>query len=198
MPDSAVLLNRHIHAVGGLKGCHMMELGNQQMMMWPPPIEEGSAAKLWFEQQGVAEHVSIDINGLLGAIPMDLSQPITKLEWQDAFDVTTDFGTSEHVPSLYECRANVHRFTRPGGLMVFKNPKTGHWPNHGHHYFTKRHYERLAEVCRYRVLEISEHPACNNFVDGWEICAVLQKRATADFISQPAFAQVCDQTVFTS
>lgn len=155
VPKSLELLKSYVHLVGGFSGRKMLELGNQQMYCHPD-IPEASAAKLYFQSQGV-DHTSIDLNGLLGALPLDLSKPIDKPEWNEAFDIVTDFGTSEHVgntiEALYNCRRSCHTFCRPGGLLVFMNPKTGNWPGHGYHYFTQEHYRRLVDEAGYTVLE---------------------------------------------
>jgi hypothetical protein len=198
VPLSLDTLNRHIGLVGGFNGCRMMELGNQQMYCIPN-IPEASAAKSWFERMG-AKHTSIDMNGQLGALQLDLSVPIERPEWDSAFDVVSDFGTSEHVgktlTALYNCRANCHRWCRPGGLMLFNNPKTGHWPQHGYHYFTLAHYEKLAAACNYRVVQLWEHPTLGNAIDGWQTFAVFQKQDNAPFIAEGAFIQLCQGTVF--
>ena len=199
VPLSLQTLQSHAHRVGGLAGCRMLELGNQQMYCHPA-IPEGSAAKEWFKAHGVIQHVSIDLNGLLGALPMDLSQPIEKPEFNNAFDIVTDFGTSEHVGKnlidLYHCRANCHRWCRPLGIMIFMNPKTGHWPGHGYHCFTLQHYHALAKACRYVALEVSEAPSCGNYINGWQIHAALWKQEDAPFISFTHYKEICAQTVF--
>ena len=204
VPTSLDFLNRHLPLVGGLNNCRMMELGNQQMY-WHPNIPEGSAAKSWFERMGV-RHTSIDSNGELGSIKLDLSLPIERPEWIGTFDVVTDFGTGEHIginehirkplEGLYQCRANCHRWCRLGGIMLFMNPKTGHWPLHGFHYFTVAHYQQLAEACSYTTLELSEHPSGGNYVDGLQIHAALQKVSDVPFVTREQFTEICNSTVF--
>jgi hypothetical protein len=200
VPLSLDFLYRYLPVVGGLQNCHMMELGDQQMYCHHN-IPEGSAAKSWFERMG-AKHTSIDTNGQLGAIALDLSVPINRPEWDGQFDVVTDFGTSEHVgttiEALYNCRANCHRWCRQGGLLYFMNPKTGHWPKHGFHYFTMAHYHKLAEACGYLVLEISENPSLGNYRDGWQVHAAFQKMTSTPFISLEKFSEIYANTVFAA
>ncbi len=200
VPLSLETINRHISRVGGFNGLKMMELGSQQMYC-NPNIPEGSAAKAWFTRLG-AEHVSIDRNGELGAFPMDLAHPIRREEWEKHFDLVTDFGTSEHVGeslnALYNCRANCHDWCRVGGLLIFCNPKRGHWPKHGYHFFTVDHYQRLAEACGYGVLDLWDHPTLGNHVDGYQVSAVLLKQSDAPFISEERYIDLCQGTVFTS
>jgi hypothetical protein len=199
VPLSQEMLFKHVGAVGGLAGCRLMELGSQQMYC-VPGIAEGSPAKDWFKAQGVKEHVSVDLNAQHGAVPVDLSKAVPHPEWLGAFDLVTDFGTSEHVgpglEALYHCRGNCHDWCRPGGLLLFMNPKTGHWPGHGYHFFTMEHYLRLATACGYRVLEISEHPTLGNSIDGWQIHAALQRTVDAAFLPYDAYVALCDGTVF--
>lgn len=199
VPLSLETLMRYIHLVGGLNGCRMMELGDQQMMTFSM-IPEGISAKEVLATKGV-KHTSIDINGELGALPLDLSTKLEQPEWHESFDVVTDFGTSEHVgpglAALWQCRENCHRWCRPGGIMVFMNPRTLHWPQHGVHYFTPLHYERVAAACSYKVLEISEHPACGNAMTGIQVHAVLQKRSSAPFVTKEQFLDICQGSVFT-
>lgn len=197
VPHSLKMIQAYIAPVGGFAGLRMMELGDQQMYCHGN-VPEGSAAKSFFEQLGV-QHTSIDLNGELGAIALDLSQPIRREEWNGQFDMVTDFGTTEHVGrelvNLYNCRENCHRFCRPGGVMIFMNPKKGNWPGHGYHYFTKEHYEKLALAAGYRVLEISEYPTLGNSTDGWQIHAAFI-RGDGDFIPFEAYAEICKDTVF--
>jgi hypothetical protein len=197
VPLSLEFLRKHIGLVGGFIGCRMLELGDQQMYSHMI-IVEGSAAKFFFESIGVL-HTSIDVNGQFGALPIDLSKPILNPEMEKAFDVVTDFGTSEHVgpklEHLYECRLNCHRFCRPGGILLFMNPKTGHWPAHGYHYFSKLFYERIALAAGYGLLEISEHPTLGNTFDGWQVHAAFQRRLQ-DFPDFQEFSRICDGTLF--
>jgi hypothetical protein len=178
----------------------MMELGNQQMY-FHASVPEGSPAKAFFAARGV-RHTSVDLNGELGAVPLDLSQIVDEPDWTGAFDVVTDFGTSEHIgpglPTLYACRANCHNWCRAGGVMLFVNPKTGNWPGHGYHYFTVKHYEALAASAGYRLLESSEHPTLGDRPDDWMIHAALLKPINSPFISLEEFTSVCSDTLFTA
>lgn len=198
VPHSLKMLQSHIVHVGGFNNCRMLELGDQQMYCHHN-IPEASAAKSYFEQLGV-QHTSVDLNGELGALPLNLASRIDNLNGENVFDVVTDFGTTEHVgpevAHLHACRENVHRFCRPGGLMVFMNPKVGNWPLHGYHYFTLQHYSKLAEAMGYRVLEISEFPTLGNSTDGWQIHTALLKNGDAPFLSLEAFTELCLETVF--
>ena len=203
IPYSLETLQQYIGLVGGFNGCRMMELGSQQMSCHYN-IPEGSAAKSWFERMGV-KHTSIDMNGELGALKLDLACPIEAPAWEEAFDLVTDFGTSEHVAGnwpnpllgLYHCRANCHRWCRPGGLLIFCNPMRGHWPQHGYHFFTEKHYEDLAALCPYDIVRVWNHPTLGNSETGYQISAVLQKRGSSPFLGEADYLKLCAETVFT-
>lgn len=185
----------------------MMELGDQQIYCFPD-FNDGSPAKVYFEYLGIKRHVSIDLNGMLGALPLDLSKPIDDPAFMGAFDMVTDLGTSEHVSphvsGLYACRLNCHNWCREGGVMVFENPKTGNWSKHGHHYFTTEHYRLLSEACDYDVLDLADVPPVyfSDFLghspDRVEVIAVLRKLSGKPFVSFERYEQICSSTVFRS
>jgi hypothetical protein len=151
------------------KGLRVLELGDQ--LLWP----EGTPAKEWFVSQG-ARHVSIDLNGRHGAVPLDLSMPIVDPE---GFDVVTDFGTSEHVADLYQCWLNIHNLCKVGGLIIHAIPKVGSWPDHGFHYVTMESFKWLSKETGCRIVLLRDWPNLGNVMDGWLIHAVLQKQSVA-------------------
>jgi hypothetical protein len=176
------LLLRYRATQPGLK---MLELGDQNLYFSP---YYGEYAKKHFIEAGI-EHISVDIQAFEGgSVKMDLSKPFNKPEWVNYFDVVTDFGTSEHVSgSLYHCFKNIHECSKFGGLMIHENPKTGNWPGHGAHYFTREFYYGLRDSMGYELLESGQHPAMGNETDGWNIWAVLRKTEDKEFISEKEF-----------
>ena len=169
------LLNPHLNPNDSI-----LELGNQTIYFGN---DYGKPAKPMFEKMG-HRHVSIDLNGLDGALPIDLGQPIEESLGQ--FDIVTDFGTSEHVLGIYNCWLNKHNLLKAGGIMVNENPKTNNWAGHGHWYCTEKFYENLIKKQDYEILAIGEHPAMGNVTDGWLIYCVLRK-LNNNFISRSVF-----------
>lgn len=177
--------------------CSMLELGDQFLYItvppWPgyppkhlnPTMVAPIAAKPMFEELGF-EHVSIDLNGEHGALPLDLDKPI---DLGRQFDVVTDFGTSEHVLDLFACMENVHRHLKPGGKLVHVNPKPGNWPGHGNWYRDQEFYRRFAAGWGYSILEMFETAACGNTTDGWNVACLMTKATTGDapWISRETF-----------
>jgi hypothetical protein len=141
---------------------------------------------LYLTEQDVKEYMPIDLNGENGAKKWDLSKP---LKTTKTFSLVTDFGTSEHVDDYYQCFANIHQLCKVGGIMLHENPKTGNWPQHGKNYVTTEFYQDLAVKAGYEILDLGEHPAMGNTVDGWNIFAVLRKAVDVSFIPREYFPQ---------
>lgn len=157
------------------KGGSIMELGNQIMNL---QFFQEVSAKNYYSGRGY-KHTSVDLNSQDGALPFDLSKPI---DHKEQYDLVTDFGTTEHVTDLYNCLLNVFNFCKEDGIIIHKNPKTGNFPKHGHHFFTMEFWQRYTEVCKMEVIELFEYPIYHNRKDGWEIIAVIRK----NYESQPA------------
>ena len=82
----------------------------------------------YFTSKGV-DYTSIDLNGNLGALKIDLGKPIKDECLLGKFDIVTDFGTMEHVVEQEVCLDNIDSLVKPGGLMVHTipdNPKDMH------------------------------------------------------------------------
>lgn len=71
--------------------------------------------------------------------------------------------------------------------MIHENPKTGNWPGHGAHYFTREFYYGLRDLMGYELIESGQHPAMGNDTDGWNIYAVLRKTENKEFITEAEF-----------
>lgn len=173
----------------------MLELGNQFLYIptkpfpWyedkylNPSMTAPVAAKGFFEDMDF-QHTSIDLNGCDGALPLDLSTPIhigSDPHAPFAFDYITDFGTSEHVSSLWQCLENLHRHARVGTQFFHVNPLTGNWPGHGFWYRDEEFYEAFANLTGYELLELRRDFACGNSTDGWNIWARLKKVQDTEF-----------------
>lgn len=177
----------------------MLELGNQFLYIQAKPFPwyedkylnptnvAPIAAKPFFEDMGF-KHTSVDINGKNGALPLDLSQPVViGLGDNTTFDYITDFGTSEHVSSLWQCLENLHRHARVGTQFFHVNPLTGNWPGHGFWYRDEEFYEAYAKLAGYELLELKRDFACGNSTDGWNIWARLKKVQDTEFPSSFRF-----------
>lgn len=126
----------------------MMELGNQRMGIWDR-ADFYKAYKLVLEEQGIKEHVSIDLNGENGALRIDLGKEIK--EWQNYFDIVTNFGTAEHVNNQYMVYKNMHNICRVGGAILHFVPPVGDWPRHCDFRYRKDFFDILAKNNSYTI-----------------------------------------------
>lgn len=139
---------------------------------------------------------SVDILGCNGSEIADLRQD---LKFEPIYDMVNDCGSKEHIDgSLYQPFLNMHNACKINGVIIHENPKTGNWPFHGQHYFTKEFYASLAKQCNYDILELTEEPAMGNYIDGWNVCCVLAKRHDSIFVTETKFNSIYKKTIFQS
>ena len=168
------------------KGMKMCELGDQRMK-WTPY----KTGKNFLLAKGVAEHISIDLNGKRGALKIDLSKSIDK--WQGYFDMITNFGTAEHVQDgIYEAFLNIHNFCRVGGAMVHAGPPSGGCPWHSPYHYDSDFFEKLAKATRYKyvmgeVRVTAGRRGVTKDLDRSLVCCVLIKEFDLPFISKEQF-----------
>ena len=125
------------------KGLSMLELGNQTIRR-SSKHDLPKTGKKYFESLGM-HHTSVDLNGLDGAIALNLSKPIINPNWVNHFDVVTNFGTTEHVEpyeAQYACFRNIHNFMAVNGL--FDDVDLMYTMEHGN----KVSYKTIEEVLR--------------------------------------------------
>jgi hypothetical protein len=162
----------------------VLDLGAQNL--YNQPVLPAPYASTWYEAKRII-YVSVDLNGENNSIQMDLGKPLSgelATSWVD-FEMVVDSGTSEHIgtngafdwEAIYNCWKTKHDLLKIGGLMVNENPKTQNWPAHSFQYYTEAFYKELAALTDYQILELGEHPACGNFVDGWNVYCVLRKHS---------------------
>ena len=102
-------------------------------------------------------HVSIDLNGLDGALSYDLREDINiKYNYKEQFDIIYDGGTIEHVSNQYWAFKNTHNLTKRGGTMIHVLPKVGFWEGHCSYFYTMDSFSKLAELCSYEIKELKE------------------------------------------
>jgi SAM-dependent methyltransferase len=176
-------VDKAIKLLGDMSGVKMCELGNQIVKY--PGIKRQSS-KRWFEGMGV-NHTSIDINGKDGALNLDLAKPIDM--WPDGeFDIVTNIGTTEHVENgQYEAFENIHRFVKPGGLMVHTLPKKGYYGRHGIYRYEEDFFEGLAKANDYEVEYLESVMGVNP--DNCLVCCILTQ-GTASFMSEGDFDRI--------
>lgn len=143
----------------GLKWC---ELGNQIIIHMGNKV-----AKEIYSSLGV-EHISIDLNGENGALPIDLDKPVPFI-FLNQFDVITNYGTLEHVNNQVQAFKNVHDMCKKDGIMIHVLPPPGNWPKHCRYYYSEKFMKKLARICEYQMinyksLDKSEYAAPKNLI----------------------------------
>jgi len=161
-------------------GLVLCELGNQSYA--------GKMAKQMYIAKGV-NHTSIDINGLGGALPLNLDLPLPK-KFENKFSIITNYGTSEHVNNQYSVFKNIHTIGKLGCIMLHGVPLIGHWPKHCRYYYSTQFFIALALACNYRlvnfqILDTVHYRSPHNLV-----ACVLRKDKDTAFISPKMFASL--------
>lgn len=143
----------------------MLELGNKK---------NGRVSyKMWFEHLGL-QHISVDINGEDGALPIDLRHPLKSAlvarGLPAQYDMVTNIGTTEHVvDSQDRLWSNIlDVLIAPRGVLVSITPLPGDWYWHGLHYPTVEFYTELVRANGLQLLDSgvygSEPTRCLYFV----------------------------------
>ena len=183
-------------------GARVIEFGdeymnvNEQLQSWTDANGKfyGTRSRHHYMKQGVIIE-SIDINGN-GEYQADLSKPVKGIE---PADIVSDFGTMEHVESLYNAMKNAFNFCKVGGTMIHVNPEKGSFKNHGFHYFTQDFWREYAKAAGLILKEVFRYqaygPRSDN--DGWEVYAVLVKDEESKFPSRSVFEKIQSEYVFT-
>jgi hypothetical protein len=185
-----------------LSNSAVCDLGNQRA--WPtldlniPVTRKGYVLKDYYKAlKGVSSHVSIDLNGKDGALPLDLTEHIDVDQIGGPFTLVTNFGTSEHVPGQYWCFKNIHELTEVGGIMYHVVPRVGNWDGKGcgckkahcPYYYDTKFFSLLAEANGYKVIEnrIWNHDHVTPKRAREECVAIFQKIENTEFVSKEKF-----------
>ncbi len=125
-----------------LVGSTMLELGNKRKTAGTKDFTYKSE----FQKLGFT-HTSVDINGLDGALPKDLTKPLGLGQ----FDMVSNIGTSEHVSESdfagqIECWRNIVGALHVGSVLVSITPQQGAWLKHGTWYPQKEFFAELAAL----------------------------------------------------
>jgi predicted SAM-dependent methyltransferase len=120
------------------------------------------------------EYTSIDLNGLDGAIPLDLSKHIDL----PPRDVVMNIGTSEHVAAQEEAFGNIHNLSI--SRMIHWVPLADSHPEHGVWGYSKDFFVELAMLNSYEVEKLYIETTFKN----WRlVCCSLKKtsQSKSDF-----------------
>ena len=162
-----------------VSGLRMLELGDQ--VVTDPNIAE-ETGKEYFSNRGY-EHVSVDQNGLHGAVIRNLTRSKRFHDWHGSWDIITNSGTTEHIEpfeSQYECFSILHDCIKVGGIIVhlvpdvYEHDEHGAWKNHCPFYYSESFFEILAKDCEYELLS-------NTVINGLR-CSTVRKIKNVPFM----------------
>lgn len=154
--SKGILYFREIAEIVGydnLHGIRLCELGNTHLRRTAKNIigKEYRTAHTYYNSLGI-DCVSIDINGLDGALPLDLNKPIPS-RFVGIFDFLVDSGTSEHIENQYELFRSIFRMLKVGGIFIHMVPAENNWAGHGIWRYSVAWFERLVKLCCYRKID---------------------------------------------
>lgn len=155
-------LFEEILRAGHLKNCKsVIEMGSQeiQYIEFAKNIinkkinyKDIVSAKDFFLAIGFEKYNSIDADGKYNALTFDLNFNIEKhYEFNNKYDLVTNFGTSEHVFNQKTFFENVHNLTNLNGYMLHMVPFEGQF-NHGFFNYQPRLFYDLAFFNDYEIV----------------------------------------------
>lgn len=147
--------------IDSLKDKCLLELGNQRIR--PNAFVKydirSQFSKMYFLPQGCNHH-AIDINGLDGAVPLDMNELIPIKRFINTFDIITDFGFMEHVDNQDQAWKNIDEMGKSGCVYIHTVPLIDSYPAHCKHYYTKQFFEDLCNSFGYKILDLQTY--CKN------------------------------------
>jgi len=141
------------------------ELGNKKTNDKPYSIYYNSLGK---------DYVSIDLNGLDGALKLDLCEAISL----PSRDIVFNIGTSEHVVEQEKVFLNIHNLSHH--RMVHWVPFEKKHPEHGMWGYSKEFFIRLASINSYKIEKLYVEESFRN----WTLlcCSLKKKHKDKEFV----------------
>jgi hypothetical protein len=132
----------------------------------------------YYRALGFTSYTAIDVNSRYGSTIMDLNRDVVvAYDFQQTFDLVTNFGTGEHIFDQRQVYENIHNLTTPNGVMLHIMPFVN-WLNHGFYNFHPVLYADLAAANGYRIHRLSLADS-----RGYEVAADLDA-ASADRVAK--------------
>ena len=113
------------------------------------PSQPRASAKALYSSLGITEYSSFDINGEIGAIPIDLNLELKDNSLFNKFDIVTDFGTCEHIFNVSECYKTIHKITKVNGLIIINQSV---FKGNGYFQFDRSFMEGIAAANNYKII----------------------------------------------
>lgn len=130
--------------------------GSSDLLRWPVPTSLSSSPQngplsreMWLRLG--CSYRSIDIDNSPHSINLDLNYDSVPEASLGAFDLVTNYGTTEHVANQLNAFKIIHDLTKPGGIMVHHVPAQGHL-NHGLFNYNAKFFWMLCRSNGYKVV----------------------------------------------
>ena len=124
------------------------------------------------------EYKALDADGWYGA-PFDLNKDIVSQEDRNAFCLTVNAGTTEHLIDQENAFRIMHDLTRSGGLMLHQVPFLG-GIDHGFFNYNPNFFTALAKFNAYEVLGLWLCPVGTSALVPWSDSMVRHLKAATD------------------
>jgi len=174
----------------------MLELGNEIVKNCLGVKGKMSAKDLW-KQRGIKEHISVDINGKNGALPIDLRKDvmIEHPDWKEHFDICTNIGTLEHLDGdIYQGYKNFHEFCKVGGIMIHAGPPIGSCPKHSPNHYRLDFFSTLFMAMGYEEkivqMRIPQDGRNENLQDNLILFAIAKRTNGGSFMDKESFMEI--------
>ena len=132
------------------------EFGSSKILNWSVPQsishtpQNGPLSREMWVGLGCSYN-AIDIDNSPHSIMLDLNHDSVPAASLNAFDLVTNYGTTEHVANQLNAFKIIHDLTKPGGLMVHHVPAQGHL-NHGLFNYNAKFFWMLCRSNGYKVI----------------------------------------------
>ena len=105
-------------------------------------------ASLFWKWLGI-EYLAIDVDGSVGALPLDLNFDHIPKEFINKFDLVTNLGTTEHIANQVNALKAIHDLTKVGWFILHNLPAQGYL-HHGLINYNTKFFWMLARTTGYR------------------------------------------------
>jgi hypothetical protein len=161
--------------------------------------------KEYFQHIGM-NHISIDINGLNGAIQYDTRQSIVPdiFTYSPTYDIITNSGFSEHVgegdleinlwDNQYAIWKNFHDVGKIGSVYIHLVPRHGHWLRHGVCDYDLQFFRDIVHYNNYDIFLAPMYYQRYAYVDKNLILVMYAKQTMHPFMTLETFRNISGLT----
>ena len=113
------------------------------------PEGPGCSSKPLYEMLGIKNYSCIDMDKMVGAIPIDLNKPLEDKTIYGKYDIVTDYGTNEHVFNTAEAYRTLHKLCKKDGILMIGQVV---YNGNGYYAYDSSFFEGIAAANNYKIL----------------------------------------------